>query len=99
MHLNFHHETAKVFSINGVLFLVISPKLTLSKVSFHKLYEVRGCYTCDSVHRSPYHYHWRWEMVKEFIILCNLKCITANGQTMLYVGADRIYHMTTIYFM
>ena len=29
----------------------------------------------------------------------NIKCSIANGQKIIYVGADYIFHMTTIHFM
>ena len=31
--------------------------------------EVWGCYTCNSVHGSTYHYHYCWWIVKQFNIL------------------------------
>ena len=57
-------------------------------------------YTCDSVYESIYHYPLiagKW--LNSTIFHNNIKCITANGQTMIYVSANYICHMTIIYFV
>ena len=64
------------------------------------IWGMRMPYTCDSVYESIYNYPLiagKW--LNSTIFHNNIKCITTNGQTMIYVSANCICLMTIIYFV
>ena len=53
-------------------------------------------HTCNSLHGSSYHYSTvAGEWLNSLIFHNGIKCITANGKTIIYVSC----HMTIIHFV
>ena len=59
---------------------------------------VKSIVKCNSLHWSTYHNHYAGQRLNSLIFHGNINCITVNGYTIIYFGANYVCHVMTIHF-